>query len=97
MKKIIRIVALSFILMIPFAIKAEGITQDSLRESYKNIIACTQEKNHTTKTVTKTLEDGSVETTTKTICNEEMDYTGIDMDEYMTFGKSLSIGNGPQC
>lgn len=78
------LIIIAMLLVIPFTVQAEeNITKESLTESYKNLLACQKDGNHTERTITKVEEDGTKTTETITECNETMDYTGINMDEYI--------------
>ena len=78
------LIIIAMLLVIPFTVQAEdNITKETLTESYKNLLACQKDGNHTEKKKKKIEEDGTKTTETITECNETMDYTGINMDEYI--------------
>ncbi len=81
MKKISSILTiLAIFILVPFTVKAEEqITKESLSNAYREILACMKEGNHTEQKITT--ESGEI---TATECNAEMDYSGINMDEYIT-------------
>ena len=81
MKRIkIETIIMFIILLMPLTIKAETVTKETLTEAYKLVLACQKEGNYTVQEFTA--EDGSK--TTINVCNDQLDFTGIDMDQYIT-------------
>ena len=72
------------VLLLPFLVKAENITKEDLKEAYKYVLACAEDANHVE--ITRDVEevDGRIETYRYFKCKEEMDYTGIDVEDLIT-------------
>ena len=88
MKKQIMKLCLVLILIIPFYVKAEEkVTKESLTKSYRDVIACQKEGNYTEEKNSTTDENGLTTTITTRTCKENMDYSGINMDDYITNDK----------
>ncbi len=84
-----KIIIAFLLLLIPLTIKAEDnkITKEALSNAYRDILACNKEGNYTERSYEQVDEDGSKTTITYKECKENMDYSGINMDEYITDNK----------
>ena len=90
MKKTCTKIIIAFLLLlIPLTIKAEDnkITKEALSNAYRDILACNKEGNYTEHSYEQVDEDGAKTTITYKECKEDMDYSGINMDEYITDDK----------
>ena len=95
MKKILITTSLLCVLaLIPFTIQAEEkITIDSLKASYREILACNKEGNYVDKSYELVNDNGGKETLTYKECKPNMDYSGINIDEYIT-DDTITIDDG---